>query len=549
MFDLAKLNFIKTAKDRKNYSFVGLKKSENNPEKLDFYLPLGFEDFEENFEKSKSLFFGMYRTFKRYRERNLEKILEQTRNKSRDGVQEGENKTSLDSQNDETALFYGKLNALEKILEAYDDLQISCLERKQVRSNEIDYSKIYKYLHQAIYLDNDVIYLDEMNITKNVLSTENPPIVQMFCFIYVEIKIELEETSSISRLAFELAEKFKDAYLFSDSALFEEDYFAETLQTLKQIFADIEHKTTYKDDDFWHFYKAIEAFLFDQYQNEAEGIYWGIENFHEIWEDMCQNYILDPKKEEFSQILFAEKNGVLQNRTDLGLDKKLDKNPFEIVFGEQKKFCRPDLVYLEKIDWENIDKDSILEKIYEAKVKPHNESFKNKIVTLFEKTKKYLPKIQEILTKYEEKAFYAYHQSSKFKNTILEKHYDRFEQEVFESLKTDDFILIKLYIVSSKIMIIDYKYSAESEYENYDSESKTSADIQKQLVYEWAVQQNIPNSETESRFWIPYYNSKASNDIGKLAKIKNPVFEASQIKVFKINFNFLQKKYLANESD
>lgn len=55
MFDLTNIDFIKTdeQRGRKNYSFVGLKRKENS-ERLEFWLPLGFDTFETEITNSTS---------------------------------------------------------------------------------------------------------------------------------------------------------------------------------------------------------------------------------------------------------------------------------------------------------------------------------------------------------------------------------------------------------------------------------------------------------------------------------------------------------------
>ena len=195
MFDLSKIDFKRTDEEhgRRHYSFVGIQRSQSNPDRLEFWLPLGFDDFNPNndYETTKSFFFKMYHTFKVYLSRKVEGLNEEERKTDRDGIYELENGFSFVNQNQEQTVFYGKLNALDKILEGYDELKISSLEKKQVRTTDIDYSKIHCYLHQATYLENDVIYLDEMTIAKNVLVQSSPPILQLFSFIYTEIKKEL----------------------------------------------------------------------------------------------------------------------------------------------------------------------------------------------------------------------------------------------------------------------------------------------------------------------------------------------------------------------
>jgi hypothetical protein len=50
MFDLNNIDFIKSDVQHgiKSYSFVGLKRKENS-DRLEFWLPLGFNDFDETF--------------------------------------------------------------------------------------------------------------------------------------------------------------------------------------------------------------------------------------------------------------------------------------------------------------------------------------------------------------------------------------------------------------------------------------------------------------------------------------------------------------------
>jgi hypothetical protein len=85
-----------------------------------------------------------------------------------------------------------------------------------------------------------------------------------------------------------------------------------------------------------------------------------------------------------------------------------------------------------------------------------------------------------------------------------------------------------------------------SDYESYspdkNGENKVKDDIQKQLVYEWTVQQNW-NAKTESEFWIPYFSNN-SLEFEKIHPVNNPDFKKSQIKLVEINFKTLQDFYI-----
>lgn len=562
MFDLGKIDFIKTDEERgrKSYSFVGLKRKEKS-ERLEFWLPLGFDNFDtdinnpESFKRVKSFFFKMYRTFQVYRERKVKQLSEDERTKDRDGVFEFENGFSFVNEDIEQVVFYGKLNALDKILEGYDELRISSLEKKQVRTHEIDYSKIHKYMHQAIYLDDDVIYLDEMNIAKNVLVHNSPVVIQLFCFIYTEIKKELEELDSIPDRAVELTETFKDNYLQPDSSLFSEDSFADTISILKNVFEEIESKTTYKDEDFWHFYEAIEAFLMGERLEDDNGVYFGISNFYDVWEDMCQTHVLENKdkatlySEEYA--VFAEIQGALANL------KEFNKNPFktEINKNYKPRDIRPDLVLLYPPELN----DNFINQIYSTQtvqVRTRNEF----IMKLKFDDYKDLDNLRL-------KLINSYNRNPIDKNThehVREVDFDepdrgfKLKQKMIRlisdgSIKLGDLVSRVPLIVKLKFVIIDYKYMRKSDYKNYDQNvidenggNKIKSDIQKQLIYEWTTQQNFKNSTTESEFWVPYYSDeldfeKSRYDVTDSASIE---FRQSQIRVIKVNFKTLQENYI-----
>jgi hypothetical protein len=109
-----------------------------------------------------------------------------------------------------------------------------------------------------------------------------------------------------------------------------------------------------------------------------------------------------------------------------------------------------------------------------------------------------------------------------------------FEQDLKEFR---DYLAQKsIYVSFSAIRIIDYKYMRVNDYSRYspfyideNGENKVKEDIHKQLVYEWAVQQNW-SSKTRSEFWIPFF-SNAPSMFEQVEEINNPHFNKSQIKV------------------
>lgn len=533
MFDLSNIDIIKTDQERgySSYSFVGLQRNKET-DRLEFWLPLGFDDFDHtDFNLVKGFFFKMYRTFKTYLQRKQNYMQSKYITIDRDGIIENENGFSFINENNEQVVFYGKLNSLDKILEGYDELRISSLEKRQRRSPEIDYSKIHRYMHQAIYLDAHVIYIDEMNIAKNILIKESPPILQLFCFIYTEIKRELEELENISDRAAELAEEFKENYLQPNSSLFGEDTFAETVDILRETLEDIDTKTAYKDDDYWHFFEAVEAFLYGERQEDNKGIYWGFSSFYDIWEDMCQTYVLTtPEYKE--RAIFADVEGRLKP-----LINEHPINPFQLKLNnlEKVRYLRPDLVLKAK--------EYAIEEFYKAEsidLLEGKPAFRVRLLNFLNVKKSY----PEVYDKYRKLSRLEPNNQTGY--SIRPRNMFSEDLEIFKQ-----FLKQAFDSSSPFIKIIDYKYMRIRDYERYspnyidnNGENKVKDDIQKQLVYEWTIQQNW-NAKTESEFWIPYF----SNDPLEFEKIpplkvNNTYFNKSQIKLVEINFKTLQDFYI-----
>jgi hypothetical protein len=438
-----------TERDKQHYSFVGIERNKENGN-LEFWLPLGFENFPENdFLELKNFFFKMYRTLSIYIKKKEYKKLEEGKERDtfRDGFYEGKGGFGLENQDKDEIVLYSKINALNQVIEGYDELKISSLEKKRKRTDEIDYSKIHKYMHKAIYLDNDVVYIDEMNLSKSIIVQASPPLLQLFSFIFTEIKKELQEFDTIPDKAYELADLFKETYLQTDSTLFgSEEMLNQNIGIMKEVLEEIEINTVYKDDDYWHFFDAVESFLYSE-KSEEDGIYWGISNFYDIWEDMCQTYFLN--KEPFkSNALFADINGSLIN---FG---KLSVNPFEITLNKEptKRSLKPDLVIRKLIEskkttvsFENIFDVKLLDNRKWVKIKLLNEDFKE---LYFEFWQKLIPnyninniKYPEHSTKIRQGTFIT--TKEEILKSISSKHSET-------SLKTDD----------KSLQIIDYKYLA-----------------------------------------------------------------------------------------
>lgn len=544
--NIAMFNFKELKLDRRENagnlsSFVGIRRNNNA---LEFRLPKGFQNFpEQDFEATKQLFFKMYRTFKKFEQTNKSLVLDD-KAAGKDNIETKSNAYAFKDKEDNDVLLYSKIAVIENLLEAYQDLALDVIERRIGRSEKIDYSQIDRYLHHAIYLPNDVIYLDEMALPRQTLHYDSATIIDLFCFILQELEHELEQDTDYR--VKELANRFKEQHLGHDQSLFNEETFESTITSLKDVLDDIDKRTAYKDEDYWRLYEAIESFLYgelDMQNTHEDGIFWGISNFYQIWEDMCNTYAFahfnDPDKG--LEIWFADTNIVFNGKqvpnSSFGGHKLFKaeafENPFFITFRGEKKWIRPDCVRFEGNS--NIfDKNSI--EIIDIKKHPNgrldfNICLKN---NLYESPyKAFCSNLKKAIDKNRIQGVRAIGEHS-FKN------YPNLE------LDNQKEIIQKIHNKYSRNTLLDWKYMDTLSFSK--SSYKIDQDITKQLCYEFALQQSNPDLAIKSQFVIPYFYSNPD----KLDNIGDPVdknklyhrISDNNIEVFQANFITIQKEYL-----
>lgn len=199
MFDLKSLKLLKGAtRDSQSYSFVGIQRNARTNE-LEFWMPLGFEDFPDtddvtHYEQIKKLFFGTYKSLKKF-VRSNQSLLKNTTN--RDGIVSSEATSGLTNEDDEPVFIYSKIAMLDNVIESYDELLILSVFEERGRTVEISYDHIDKYLHKAIYLEEDMIYIDEMHLPQKRVLYTTVDLIEMYCYIYHEIKLELDEETVV----------------------------------------------------------------------------------------------------------------------------------------------------------------------------------------------------------------------------------------------------------------------------------------------------------------------------------------------------------------
>ncbi|MFB2833381.1 hypothetical protein [Floridanema evergladense] len=285
------INFGKLqVRTNEKYSFVGI---ENKNSQLIFHVPKGFSQDDpsiDTFNFKRDLFFKLYRVLDIFKQTLLEKghSFQEIKASDRDGIIQEEEGAEIDGENKQEINF-SKLDALEKILDAYDELKILALVSRLGKTEKLDYSKLHHFLHKGIFLENGAVYVDSMVLPRKEVRFEVTDIINMYCYILVEIKHQLEQEVSSEVRA--LAEQFRQKYIGSESTLFNELTYEQVMNDLKDALEVIDNYTPIKEPDYWYFYDAIEAFLFGDLNYSKKGLIWGISNFHSVWESMCLNYL------------------------------------------------------------------------------------------------------------------------------------------------------------------------------------------------------------------------------------------------------------------
>jgi hypothetical protein len=544
MFNFKKLILNKDASE--SDPFVGIRRSASK-DGMEFRLPRGFADFPENdFNATKDLFFRMYRTFKKFERDHSDEINIDENKKRKDNIETKRNGYRFLDSEDCDVVLYSKISVIENLLEAYEDLSLDVIERQVGREERIDYSKIDKYLDRAIYqeenVDEYVIYIDSMDLPKNVVQYNSSNLIDMFCFILNELNNELkQETDSRVR---ELSSKFKEQHLGCHQSLFDENTFEETMIALKDILDNINKSTAYKDNDYWRLYEAIESFLYgelDMSNPYEDGVFWGISNFWQIWEDMCNTYIFTHRDEY--DIIYADTNIKINGNNVANctcgsrhLFKKTDfENPFFIEFKRERRWLRPDLVYYAKLDafFPFVKFDIINDNgnfidfnICPVGISKEENEIYGLICDYFKiKRKGFRP-----------------NSGVKQKNSTLFKKYPKEEFFLKKKQRQDSFEKL------NSIKILDYKYIDYKFLINKNK--KIDTDITKQLCYEFCLKNmfSYQNILIKSQFIIPFY-SDIKNDI--VEEISSDTMyirlKESKIEIFKASFYKMQDTYLNND--
>ncbi|MDJ0727999.1 MAG: hypothetical protein QNJ38_23105 [Prochloraceae cyanobacterium] len=331
------------------YSFVGIQLEDS---KLIFHLPKGFKHnlaLLDTYEAKCNLFFDLYNVLNKFKAICLEKgYLESNKVKKvsdRDGMIQEDGGLDINKEdNNNEIIFYSKFDALASILNAYDELKILSLVSRQGRSQNIDYSKLDRYLHEAVFLKNNAIYLDSISLPRRQVNLEANDIVLMYCYLLTEIKDRLKQ--KVSDPVKILSENFRQKYLNFESSLFSEQHYEQIIGILKDTLETIDRYTPIRDFDYWDFYEAIEKFLYGKIDNSQQGKIWGINNFYMVWESMCLTYLV--KNTKPNNLLYLDCQ-YLANKYINSYQNSLKALDLTNVFEVNNRKLYPDAVILSEI--------------------------------------------------------------------------------------------------------------------------------------------------------------------------------------------------------
>jgi hypothetical protein len=203
----------------------------------------------------------------------------------------------------------------------------------------------------------------------------------MFCFIYCDVKTQLQEVDQVDSQHRFLADKFKELHLFPQASLFEQDSFEQVKTILKDRLELIDHHTPIKDDEYWKLRDAIYAFLYGEPVQGLSDTYWGIKNFWPIWEDLCLEAVKKSSLKDNVRLADTKRDDLFDEPKEIGtkdiiFNDRVDDYPFKINFSNQVKYLYPDLMFQLTLGEPVKYKNTYLDVGYKTQIKL-NEIYEN----------------------------------------------------------------------------------------------------------------------------------------------------------------------------
>lgn len=525
MYHPAELTIVHRDDRGRSDSFVGVCRGANG--KPQFVLPYGFDDFPSADPLAVSrMFFGLYRALRYYR-----RVQNRYRSPEQDGSLQDKGGFRIETKERETATLYSSIPMLEAVIEGYDELRIASILYRQRRTERIDYSQIHRYLHEAVFLDDHTAFIDEMILPNPVLTLDATALVQMFCFVYGEIKRALGE--SVTPEVTAQAGAFKSRHLAPDNYLFENvRSHACTIDLLKEKLYEVDRQTKFKDQDYWHFYDAVEAFLYGEPSESGDGVYWGVTSFSLIWEDMCLVWV---HKNLWEGVQYADT--VRYANKVIGGHRLFVKpgfsSPFYFEMGGKKRYLRPDLVRYNNGN----SLRSHLKQLFD--VEKHGNGVKIKLTISDDQAMAWFKGLRRKIKR------------PGFRQPSLNRHGGTFPGVRMKDVEGAINELSDGGSSQGYWLVTDFKCVPWKIYSGPRLGPKASADVLKQITYEYALQiyaKNLGSSfSTKSQLCIPYYFLDLPSDlIGKECEkqwIASSILD-QDIEVFRVDLTKVMDTYL-----
>lgn len=323
-------------------------------ELTDQFASASEEARRNGFDTMTRVFFTMYRVFRRFEaesmaDQNRKSREFHTKHTGSDPYHRPEGggvslETTFGGDEDIRPMFYSKLAWLDELLERCPELEYADVDEVRRSTDEIDYSRLHQYLHRAIYLEDDVAYVDRMETPLPVILYQATDLIRMLCFFQEEVRRQLDPHGmSVSRRVSELATEFRDRYLTPSASLFAYDSFRLCILTCRDVLEQIYRQTGYKSDQFLDLYEVAERFIHgENCSDKPDGYEWGIDNFSHVWEDICHYYLFREKKFVDSvnkvNIQYADTNIKVNGQFVANEGKGLHESPTNRRYFRHKDF-------------------------------------------------------------------------------------------------------------------------------------------------------------------------------------------------------------------
>ena len=349
MLDLTSLRIVRRDDPSSRFfGFVGIRKNPADGSQ-EFWLPQGFQGFPEgSFSDTVDAFFLLYRVMRTFAEG--ERLREDTSSPRREAFEIRDSGVTYADFEETSPLTFAKLNILEDVLRAFDELALASVLSKSALRTPESYERIDRHLHQAIYSENDSIFIEKLPTSRLEVVRGETDLVRLFSYIYLELAERVLGRERVPQAVVDSAHSFREEYLPDSVGLFHEGSFSITLAVLKEVLDRIDRTVAYKDEDYWKLYDAVESFLYGSLDPESdEGVIWGVTDYHPIWEEMCHAYCLQEfRRTNDRRVVFAD-GGPLANRrlgTRMVYLEISGGSPFRLEFNRVGRNLFPDLVAL-----------------------------------------------------------------------------------------------------------------------------------------------------------------------------------------------------------